>query len=594
LKLRGIGASPGVAVGKALVLETRETTIYRMPVSLDEVEGEIQRFHQARDAAREQILRVKESVEKNLGESYARIFDAQIQILEDESLSGETAKRIKDEMVNAEWALRSVVRRFLEFFEKMEDPYLKERGGDIEDVHSRVQTLLAGNRDHHDLSELTEDTIIIAHSLAPSDAAMLHQKRVVGMAIDVGGRTSHTAILAQALGVAAVVGLHDATQRIKGGDLLILDGEAGTVEISPLADSLADHDRRRAEIVTRESQLLAQKDLPSTTTDGRPITLLANIEFPEEIATAQRFGASGVGLYRSEFLFLTRSPDLPSEEEHRQLYADLALRMGDGEAVVRTLDLGGEKYFHAVLDKEGSNPVLGLRAIRFCLKRTDIFRTQLRGLLRASVQKNLRVMLPLISGVGELRAAKKILDEVRAELRAEGVPFNEDLELGIMIEVPSAAMVSDLLAREVRFFSIGTNDLIQYALAIDRGNESVAYLYQPLHPAILRLLSRVVASARAGGIDVSLCGEMASDPMVVPVLIGLGIHKLSMNSTAIPAVRSMVRRISATEAEALVERLLAMPTAEEIEKALQDWLVAMAPELVPPAGISRRQGEEVN
>lgn len=593
MKLRGIGASPGIAAGRTVVLETRETTIFRVPIDPSAVEEEVQRFITARDTARDQIRHVRETVEKNLGDSYARIFDAQLYILDDQSLTGETIRHIRDDKVNAEWALHTVVRRFLEFFEKMEDPYLKERGGDIEDVHNRLQSILAGARDHHDLSELTEDTIIVAHSLSPSDAAMLHQARVVGMATDVGGRTSHTAILAQALGITAVVGLHDASERIKNGDLVILDGEAGTVEVSPAADTLADLERRRAELVSRENERLAQKDLPSVTTDGLHVTLLANIEFPEELATAKRYGAAGVGLYRSEFLYLTRSPDLPTEEEHQQLYEDLARKVGDGEAVVRTLDLGGEKYFHAVLDKEGTNPVLGLRAVRFCLKRTDIFRTQLRGLLRASVQRNLRIMFPLISGVGELRAAKGILDEVRAELTAEGIPFNRDLDLGIMIEVPSAAVISDILAREVRFFSIGTNDLIQYALAIDRGNESVAYLYQPFHPAILRLLARVVESAERAGIDVSLCGEMASDPLAVPVLVGLGIHKLSMNSPAIPAVRAMVRRISAARAEALARRLLDMATAEEIEETLRRWLKDQTPDLIEPDIAERRASEGI-
>ncbi len=334
----------------------------------------------------------------------------------------------------------------------------------------------------------------------------------------------------------------------------------------------------------RGDALLADRDLPSTTEDGVPIALLANIEFPEEIPIAVRNGASGVGLYRSEFLYLTRSPDLPTEEDHLEAYLYLARNVGGGETVVRTLDLGGEKYFHTVLDKEGANPVLGLRAIRFCLKRSDIFRTQLRGILRASVEKNLRVMLPLISGVSELRMAKGILDEVRSELTAQKVPFNPDLDLGIMIEVPSAAVIADILAREVKFFSIGTNDLIQYSLAIDRGNESVSYLYQPLHPAILRMISKVVRSARDAGIDVSICGEMASDPLAVPVLIGLGLRKLSMGSTSIPAVHAMVRRIDLGAAEELAEGLLNMSTAEEVGAALNRWLLDRAPDLAPFPG----------
>jgi phosphotransferase system enzyme I (PtsI) len=591
MRLRGIGASAGLVSGRALVLESRQTTIFRVPIDPSEIEDEVRRFQAARDAAREQIHTIRDMVARNLGDSVAQIFEAQILILDEDSLSGETVRQIREEKVNAEWALRTVVGRVLKFFEQMADPYIKQRGGDIEDVHNRLQTLLAGARTHHDLSELTEDTIIVSHSLSPSDAATLHEEKVVGIATDVGGRTSHTAILAQALGIAAVVGLHDASQKIRTGDLLVLDGEEGTVDLAPDSGILADLDRRRAEILSRETTFLAEKDLPSTTTDGVAITLLANIEFPEEIAAALRYGAAGVGLYRSEFLFLTRSPDLPTEEEHFRLYADMAARLAPAEAVVRTLDLGGEKYFHAVLDKEGSNPVLGLRAIRFCLKRSDIFKTQLRGILRASVNRNLRVMLPLISGVAELRAAKRLMDEVRGELTAEGIPFNPDIDLGIMIEVPSAAMISDVLAKEVRFFSIGTNDLIQYALAIDRGNESVAYLYQPFHPAILRLIQRVVDSAEGAGIDVAICGEMASDPAAAPVLIGLGVRKLSMNSTALPSVRSMVRHIAASDCTALVRKLMGMATAEEIEVSLRRWIRDRARQVIQARGSENRPAE---
>lgn len=572
MRLRGIGASPGIAVGKALVLESQETTIFRVPIEADRVDAEVARFLAARDAAREQLHVISRRVSTSLGESYAQIFDAHLLILDDKSLTGESLKKIREEKVNAEWALREVVHRLLGFFAEMKDPYLKERGGDIEDVHARLQQLLAGRQGQHDLSELTEDTIIVAHSLSPSDAAGLHHKHIVGLAIDVGGKTSHTAILAQARGIPAVLGLHDLANRVHGGDTILLDGEAGTVEISPAPESIAASAHKRAEIVVRESALLAEKSLPPITEDGVAVTLLANIEFPDEMPLAMRSGAAGVGLYRSEFLYLMRSPDLPTEEEHFDAYQQITSATAGLETVVRTLDLGGEKYFHTVLDREGSNPVLGLRAIRFCLKRTDIFKTQLRGLLRASVDRNLRIMLPLISGVSELRMAKRILDEARTELDAEGIPFNPDLDLGIMIEVPSAAVTADILAKEVRFFSIGTNDLIQYALAIDRGNESVAYLYQPFHPAVLRLIRGVVEAANHAGIDVSVCGEMAAEPIATPILIGLGIRKLSMTATAIPFVRRMVRSIDAGEAEELVRDLVDMPTGEEVEQTLERWL----------------------
>lgn len=577
MKLHGIGASPGIAVGRALVIESDDAAIVRVAVEQEMIDREAARLDTAREAARAQLLAVRDRVAKSLGESYAQVFDAQLLILDDKALVQAAIDHLRSERVNAEWSLQSVVAKLLRVFSEMKDPYIRERGGDIEDVHFRLQKLLAGRGERKDLSHLTEDTIIVAHSLSPSEAAALHVPHVVGLAIDVGGRTSHTAILARAAGIPAVLGLHDACARIHSGDLVVVDAEAGTLELAPAPEALAASAQRRAEIVARTDALFAETGLPAVTADGVPIAILANIEFPEELPYALTAGAAGVGLYRSEFLYLTRSPDLPTEDEHFEAYREILAMTGGRETVIRTLDLGGEKYFHAVLDKESANPVLGLRAIRFCLKRTDVFRSQLRGLLRASAGKNLRVMLPLISGVGELRAARTILEGAKAELRAEGVPHDPDLDLGIMIEVPSAAVISDILAKEARFFSIGTNDLIQYALAIDRGNESVAYLYQPLHPAILRMLAQVVNNAAKAGIDVSVCGEMAADPRATPVLVGLGIRKLSMSAGAIPAVRAMVRGISAARAKTLASKLLEMATAEEIDAELRAWLHGLGP-----------------
>ena len=581
MRIRGIGVSPGLASGKAIVLETRATPIFRLPIPPQEVEQELARLEQAREAAHKQITEVRQRVAAAVGEAFARVFGAHLLILGDPQLLGEAAAIVRSEQVNAEWALNTVAERLLAAFARIEDPYLRERGGDVEDVHNRLQLILAGERHRHELSELSEDSLVVAHSLSPSDAALLHHERIVGFCTDVGTRTSHIAILANALQIPAVVGFHDLSKRVKGGDLLLVDGSGGEVVWRPSARELSLHRRARIELARHEKRLAGERDLPAVTLDGQEVALMANIEFPEEVDTALAQGAKGIGLYRSEFLFLSRSPELPSEEEHRAVYLSLARRVSPEEAIIRTLDLGGDKYFHEVLDKNEPNPVMGLRAIRFCLRRPDIFRTQLRGLLRASVEGNLKVMFPLVSGVDELRQARQVLEDCRREIEAEGHACARNLEVGIMIEVPSAALIADRLAREADFFSIGTNDLLQYCLALDRRNESVSYLYQPFHPALLRLLRGVISAAKDSGIEVSLCGEMASDPLAVPVLVGLGLRKLSMNALAIPEVRSAVRQVDAGRAERIVSDLLNMATAEEIESRLRSEFFSSGPAMRP-------------
>jgi phosphotransferase system enzyme I (PtsI) len=581
--LQGTGVSPGIAIGRALVLEGPNVAIFRLGVPQDETEGEVLRFQRAVRRAWRQLRRLRDRVRSEAGEPYARVFEAQILILKDRALLSETAALIRRERVNAEWAFHTVVGRYTQVFSQLGDQALRDRGTDIEDVAARVQTLLTGSRRRHDLSELTEDVVVVAAHLSPSDAAGLNREHVIGLAIDEGGPTSHTAIIASALGIPAVSGLRDASSRVRSGDLLVLDGTEGVVLHNPSEEEAVVWRERRARRAQHELDLMALRDLPAVTREGLRVRLLANIELPEEMLAARRFGAEGVGLYRSEFLYLREAPGLPGEESHYRTYRELAEKALPNEVVIRTLDLGGEKYFSTILERRETNPVLGLRGIRLSLKREDLFRDQLRGIFRAAAHGKVRAMFPMVSGLDEFRRARAIVDEVRRDLLAQRVPCDPDVPLGVMIEVPAAALIADRLAGEVDFFSIGTNDLIQYALAIDRGNESVSYLYQPLHPAILRLLRGVIEAAARRGLRLSVCGEMAARPSAAVLLIGLGITELSMNPAAIPSVKQVVRGLGLNEARELADKAMQLDTAEAIEelarRAIQD-LVPKEPRAV--------------
>jgi phosphotransferase system enzyme I (PtsI) len=561
-RFTGIGVSSGTAIGRAVVIASDSSPVAPVPVSPERVDDEVARFHQARERARRELKDLKARMLRVLGEAYAGILEAQLLILDDANLVGETVERIRAGRVAASWALKEVVHAFMRRFDSIDDGYLRERGGDLADVHRRLQRLLRGESGGA-VAMPEGPLIVVAHTLGPSDTMVLAREGVVGFATDMGGRTSHTAILAQALSLPAVVGLHDLSLNVLPGDLVALDGDAGTVDLAPGAEDQARVKARREAWTAREAAMAAARDLPAITEDGVEIILRANIELPQEVGAAIRYGARGIGLYRSEFLFLSRAPEFPSEEEHYRTYRDLAEKVAPHPAVVRTLDLGGEKYFHEVLDREETNPVLGLRAVRFCLTRPDIFRPQLRGLLRAAAHAEVRIMIPLVTTVAEIRQVKKILLEEAALLKAKGIPCRADVPVGIMVEVPAAAATADLLAREAAFFSLGTNDLIQYALAVDRGNESVAYLYQPLHPAVLRMLRFVVRAGRDRGIDVSICGEMAGDPSLTRMLVGLDFREMSVQPRAIAAVRETIRRLKAVEAARLAESALAESPAAE-------------------------------
>jgi phosphotransferase system enzyme I (PtsI) len=563
--MRGIGVSSGIVIGKANLIDRAgvETAKY---YHLDSAgaDAEVDRFKSALKESRNQLGRIKKKLSKEgKVKEHVRIIDAHLMILKDKMLIDDTIKMIKEKRVNAEWALKSVLKGIIDSFDRMDDEYLKERSADIEHIVNSVLVNLTG-RKHPVISEIVEPSIVVAHDFSPTDTAQMDKGKVLAFLTDIGGRTSHTSIIARSLEIPAVVGLEDVTRKVEMGDTLIVDGMTGAVIINPSNSVVNVYKKRKLRYESYGKALYHYKNLPSETTDGHRVRLMGNMELTEEISSLVDHGAEGIGLYRSEFLYLNRN-DFPTEEEHMAAYKQVARRMAPNPVFVRTLDLGGDKL-HPIMElTEEVNPALGLRAIRLCLKRTDIFKTQLRGLLRASTSGKLKILFPMISGIEELRRAKVVFEEVKEELKSEKKAFNPDIEVGIMIEVPSAALIADLLAKEVDFFSIGTNDLLQYSLAIDRVNEHVAYLYEPFHPAILRIIKDVVDSAHGHGISVGVCGEMAGEPEHALIFLGMGLDQLSMNSFSLLRVKKLVRSVSFEEAREISEKVLSFSTAREVE-----------------------------
>jgi phosphoenolpyruvate-protein phosphotransferase (PTS system enzyme I) len=574
-ELRGLSMAGGVAIGRAVCIQTRDSEVYRFPLPEDGVATEIARFEEALRLTKQEMQRMHGKVDRDLGDELAAIFEAHLLMLQDGTFTGRVADQIRSERVNAEWAVHRTVEELEARFARLDDAYLRERNEDLRDVGRQLIRMLRGVS-HHQLSELVGDVVVVADDLTPSDAVRLGREAVVGFVVETGGRTSHTAIIARSLNVPLVGGLGGVTQLLTDQELIIVDGDAGLVILHPTAEVLEQYRSRRLDLARRESEALATRDLEARTRDGVPIQLMANIDLPEEISDVARFGAAGVGLYRSEFLYIERSPELPSEEEHLAVYRRLAEAAAPYPAIIRTYDLGGRKLAREVMHTYEENPVLGLRGIRLTLARPDVFRVQLRALYRAALYGDVWVLLPMVSTFDEVRRFRAFAAEITAEMRREGVLFREDLKLGIMIEVPAAALIADLLAREVDFFAIGTNDLIQYALAVDRNNEHVADLYQPLHPAILRMLRSVIEQARAAHIELSLCGEMASDVRYAPLLIGLGLRRLSMSPRLVPAVKTRVRELDVEELEGMVARCLTFRTAAEVEHCAEEYLGAQS------------------
>lgn len=575
---KGIAASPGVVIGKSFVFDREEDVVIERKIAKSEIPAEVVRLEEALIKTRKEILEIQKKIAKGMGAEHAEIFNAHLMVVEDRALIDEVIKHLEKDRKNVEFVFQKTAQKYAKIFSSMEDEYLKERASDVQDVGRRILHNLIG-RKRQDLSNLKEEVIVIAYDISPSDTALMHKEKVVGFSTDVGGRTSHTAILARSLGIPAVVGLHDVSRQVSNGMGVIVDGNRGLLIVNPTKTTLKRYSEERTRIEIFEEHLTKLKDLPAETVDGYRIKLAANIEMPEDVPSVLFHGAKGVGLYRTEFFYMNRS-DLPSEEEHFEAYKQVAEKIGDESVIIRTLDLGGDKFLSHLQVPREMNPFLGWRAIRFCLERLDIFKIQLRAILRASAYGNLKIMFPMISGLGEMRRAKEVLEEVRKELKKEKIPFDENIEVGAMIEIPSAALIADLLAKEVDFFSIGTNDLIQYSLAVDRVNEKIAYLYEPTHPAVIRLIRHTVQAAHKEGLWVGVCGEMASDPASALILLGMELDELSVSSAMIPEVKKVIRSVSFKDAQQLAKDIFKYGTAEEVQQRAMQLLERVAPELV--------------
>jgi phosphotransferase system enzyme I (PtsI) len=576
-KLTGIPASPGVAIGKVHPVDRRRARVPRYHVQPEQVEAEVERLTASVRASVDQLAQIR----KSLGEGeQGDILDAHRMMADDPTVLAAAQVLIRDELLNAEWAMRRAVR---EISEKLgADGYLAERRADLDEVCDRIVHNLAGEQPG--LATIPkEPVVLVAFDLQTADAAvLLSSGKVLGLVTDFGSKTSHTAILARALEVPCVVGAEQCSEIAKLGDVIALDGSTGEVLVSPDAAEIARFEAARVLLRERDRALLEQRDLPAVTLDGRRINLQANIEFPEEVPSVLAHGGEGVGLYRTEFLYLNRE-ELPTEEEHARAYAQILEQMQGRPVTIRTLDLGGDKLPIGHRSHE-PNPALGLRAIRFTLRHPQLFRTQVRALLRASVHGSLRIMLPMIAAVGELREARKIIEQIEQELLGEGVPVAPRIPVGIMLETPAAALSADRLAKECDFFSIGTNDLIQYSLAIDRGNREVAYLYRPLHLGVLRLIQHSVAGARAAGIEVAMCGEMAGDPLYALVLLALGLDTLSMNPADVPKVKRILRGADCEDARRMLEEAMCFTAHEEIEQYVLEQMHSRFPFLLEGSG----------
>jgi phosphotransferase system enzyme I (PtsI) len=568
--IHGIGASPGIVIGRAYLVERFKVRLPEKRILSEQVKGEVERFLKGIQKSKDQLAEIKEKILDPEVRKHAFILDVHLMILNDQMLIQDTVDTIRKKKVNAEWALDLTLEKLDTAFKAIEDEYLRERRSDLHYVAARIFRNLMGKK-HDDITKIKGKVIIVAHDLSPADTLQMNLKHVAGFITDIGGKISHTAILSRSLGIPAVVGLEVATSLVNGGDLLVIDGDTGEVVINPTEEVSESFLERNRRVKTMERGVLKYASLPAETRDGVRVRLQANIEMVEEITSAKTHGAEGIGLYRTEILYLNRN-DLPTEEEHYQTYLRLAESISPASATIRTLDIGGDKFLPDYSKGNEMNPAMGLRAIRFSIKEIDIFKAQLRGILRASAHGKLRILFPMISGTEEIRQAKTVLEEVKKGLAKGRVPFDRGIEIGAMIEIPSASVTADLLAREVDFFSIGTNDLIQYALAIDRTNEHVSYLYEPLHPAILRIIKGVVQSAHRAKIPVAICGEMAAEPAYVLILLGLGLKEFSMNPVAIPKMKKILRMARFEETRSLVEELFQFPTASEIASYVRNWM----------------------
>ncbi|PFW58533.1 phosphoenolpyruvate--protein phosphotransferase [Bacillus cereus] len=567
--MKGIAASPGIAIAKAFRLENPELIVEKIAVT--NTNQEVERFEQAIETSKSELEGIKEHARKELGEDKAEIFAAHLLVLTDPELINPIKDKIKNEQVNAELALNEVATMFVNLFETMDNEYMKERATDIRDVTKRVLSHLLGVTIANP-SMISEEVVIVAEDLTPSDTAQLNRKYVKGFTTDIGGRTSHSAIMACSMEIPAVVGTKMVTNDIENGVLVIVDGLDGKVIVNPTEDVVKIYEDKKAVYEAKKAEWAKLVNEPTLSSDGHRVEIFANIGTPEDVKGVLENGGEGVGLYRTEFLYMGRDT-LPTEEEQFEAYKTVLKRMEGKPVVVRTLDIGGDKELPYLNLPKEMNPFLGFRAIRLCLEMQDMFRAQLRALLRASVHGNLKIMFPMIATLDEFRQAKAILIEEKEKLQTEGTIIAESIEVGMMVEIPSSAVMAHQFAKEVDFFSIGTNDLIQYTLAADRMNERVSYLYQPYNPAILRLIKNVIDAAHNEGKWAGICGEMAGDEIAIPILLGLGLDEFSMSATSILRARNQILKLSKTEINLVIEQILNMTTSEEVERFVKDIFI---------------------
>lgn len=571
----GLGVSPGIAIGEPVVHETRTISTLRITIPSEKVDAEIERFRQAVATTVEHIQENRDRASKQMGEEYAAIFEAHQLIASDPSFTGPVENVIREQEVNAGWAVDQVLEALISKFEALPDEYLADRKADVLDVATQILHALHGLH-LGQLEQLDRPVILVADDLPPSAAVQLPLDKMLGFALEMGGPTSHTTIIARSLGIPVIVGAKGACEEAKRSRRIALDAFEGKIVFDPNPAELSEYKSRQREYEEQQAALLQMRHVPTVTRDGRSIQLLANIDLPNEIDHAMNWNVAGVGLYRSEFLYMKMSPALPTEKDHIEVYREMVLKMAPNPVTIRTFDLGGRKLASEIIGGGSeANPVLGLRGIRLCFSKPDFFRAQLRALLLTACEfpvGRLKIMFPLISGIEEVRVARLLVREISAELRAEGHDIPESIPLGAMVEVPSSAIMARELAREVDFMSIGTNDLIQYSLAVDRSNSLVADLYRPTSPAVLRLIAEVIAAGDAENTDVSMCGEMAADPLMVPVLVGLGLRSFSMNPQAIPVVRALIRQLSFREAGQIARQAAKFVTARDVEEYLLERL----------------------
>lgn len=563
--IKGIGVSRGIGIGRAIVIDKKIIFVPHYAIKEQNIKKELKRLTTALSKTKREIKKIKSDIDKTISKDVVFILDAHLLLLEDKTFLKRCINTIKKEKINAEWAIEKVIREIEESFEKITDEYIRERSRDVEHVFTRV---LKNFQRIEPKKSIPSSCVIIASDLSPADTAQFKRQSILGIATDMGTRTSHTAILARALNIPAVVGLERITTVVEDGNTVIVDGQNGIVIVNPTIQILNEYLKNQRKLIKEEKQLIKLSSLKSRTEDGIEIKLMANIELLDELESVIKSGAEGVGLFRTEFLYLNRD-DLPEEEEHFRVYKTIAEKLNPKPVIIRTVDIGGDKLSKIVNIEKETNPALGLRAIRLCLKNIELFKTQLRGLLRASSYGNIKILLPMITDINEVRQAKSYINEVKSELKAKGINFNKNIPVGIMIETPSASIIPDILAREVDFFSIGTNDLIQYSLAIDRSNEHVAYLYNPLHPAILRFIKNIINAAKNANIEVNLCGEMAADAFYIPILLGLGLRQLSMDPQYILLTKRIINQLNLKTAENVVNNALKMSNSDEIAELIK-------------------------